>query len=60
MYEGEWRKNRQDGQGTMHWFRLGEVYTGQWENGCQQGVGTHLWKFESCDSSQVSLGMSVC
>ena len=42
-YEGEWRQNKRNGEGTMHWLSSNEKYTGNWEDNFQSGFGTHIW-----------------
>jgi hypothetical protein len=43
FYEGEWRLNKRNGEGTMHWLSSNEKYTGKWEDNYQSGFGTHIW-----------------
>ena len=43
FYEGEWRLNKRNGQGTMNWLSSNEKYTGNWEDNFQSGYGTHIW-----------------
>ena len=38
-YDGYWRNDKRDGQGTMIW-RNNETYIGQWENDNMNGAGT--------------------
>jgi len=42
-FEGEWRENKRNGEGTMHWKTTNEKYTGHWEDNFQSGFGTHVW-----------------
>ena len=42
-YEGQWRINKRNGEGTMYWLSSNEKYTGNWEDNYQSGFGTHIW-----------------
>ena len=37
-YEGNWKDDKQSGNGTYSW-NDGRKYVGEWENGQQQGSG---------------------
>jgi hypothetical protein len=42
-YVGEWRDDKQNGQGTATWAD-GDVYTGDWKNGAKHGQGKFIIK----------------
>ncbi|XP_042430811.1 phosphatidylinositol 4-phosphate 5-kinase 1-like isoform X1 [Zingiber officinale] len=41
-YEGEWRRNLQEGHGRYVW-RSGNEYVGEWRNGAIAGRGALIW-----------------
>ena len=41
-YVGEWKNDKQHGQGTYTWAN-GEKYVGEWKNGNKHGQGTFTW-----------------
>lgn len=42
-YEGNWKLDKKEGQGTMHWLNNKEKYYGNWKNNLQNGFGVHIW-----------------
>jgi hypothetical protein len=46
VYEGEWKKNKQDGHGRKDWGD-GIVYEGAWKDDCMHGQGRYTM---SCGS----------
>jgi hypothetical protein len=37
VYEGEWKQNKKEGNGRMHWLQTNEVYIGEWKDGRPHG-----------------------
>lgn len=50
FYEGDWKNNKRNGEGTMNWLSSNEKYTGNWEENYQSGFGTHIWLEGSGDN----------
>ena len=42
-YEGEFKDNKRNGQGTYFWNN-GNHYQGKWENDLRHGKGIFIWK----------------
>jgi len=42
-YEGFWKNDKRNGQGTDTYFLSGDKYVGEWRNGKKHGQGTYSW-----------------
>ena len=60
MYEGYWKNNARNGEGTMYWYNLGQEYTGEWLDGVQWGKGENIWYLKRIDASQYLLRNHYC
>ena len=43
FYEGNWKYDKKEGQGTMNWISSREKYYGCWKDNLQNGFGVHIW-----------------
>lgn len=44
IYEGDWRKDKREGQGTFTWNKDKAVYKGEFKDDCITGKGEMVWE----------------
>ncbi len=42
-YEGDWVKDKKEGEGVMNWLSVHEKYEGAWKNDSPNGLGSYYW-----------------